>query len=283
MSSDRTQAFEGLTGAYRRFRPGYPEELLDRLREHVRAGADASWPDPWLLVDAGAGTGISTRTLRRVFGPGPRVVGVEPGRDMIATARAGEPGGDGGRETGGTSAPAADGADAAVEYVAGRAEHLPFPDSSASLLLAAQAVHWFDRPAFYAEAARVLAPGGTVAVLNNDRDHRASAYLDAYERLMEEHGDHYRRDYREYDTLAEMSAQPGLSGAAVAADSWVRALDTEQVLGMAMSSSKMAAVVRNLGEGRTRAELTALVGEHFPDGVATIPYVTRLFTARRAT
>ncbi|MBE3000872.1 methyltransferase domain-containing protein [Nocardiopsis sp. HNM0947] len=261
MSSDRTQAFEGLTDAYHRFRPGYPEGLLDRLREHVRAGADASWPDPWLLVDAGAGTGISTRTLRHAFGPGPRVVGVEPGRDMLAAARAGEHGG--------------------VEYVAGRAERLPFPDSSACLVLAAQAVHWFDRPAFYAEAARVLVPGGTVAVLNNDRDHRASAYLDAYERLMEDHGDHYRRDHREYDTVAEMSAQPGLSEAGVSTAGWVRELDTGQVLGMAMSSSKMAAVVRNLGEERTRAHLTALVREHFPDGGVRIPYVTRLFTARR--
>ena len=166
--------------------------------------------------------------------------------------------------------------------MAGRAEHLPFPDSSASLVLVAQAVHWFDRPAFYAEAARVLVPGGTIAVLNNDRDHRASAYLDAYERLMEDHGDHhYRRDYREYDTVAEMTAQPGLSEGAVSTAGWVRELDTDQVLGMAMSSSRMAAVVRNLGEERTRAHLTALVREHFPDGEVRIPYVTRLFTARR--
>ncbi|GHD25867.1 class I SAM-dependent methyltransferase [Nocardiopsis kunsanensis] len=259
MSSDRTQAFEGLTDAYRRFRPGYPRELLDRLREHVREGARRR-PEPWLLLDAGSGTGISTRTLRHLFGAGPRVVGVEPGRDMIGTARA---------------------ADEGVEYVAGRAEHLPFADASASLVLAAQAVHWFDRPAFYTEAVRVLAPGGTVAVLNNDRDHRASAYLDAYEGLMEEHGDHYRRDYREFDTVAEMSALPGLEGADPATATWERELDTDQVLGAALSSSKMAAVVRNLGEERTREAITALVREHFPDGRVRIPYVTRLFTARR--
>lgn len=260
MGSDRTQAFEGLTDAYRRFRPGYPQELLDHLREHVRAGATHPWPDPWLLLDAGAGTGISTRTLRHLFGPGPRVVGVEPGRDMIAAART---------------------ADDGVEYVAGRAERLPFPDASASLVLAAQAVHWFDRSAFHAEATRVLVPGGTVAVLNNDRDHRASAYLDAYEGLMEEYGDHYRRDYREFDTVAEMAAQPGLEGATRTTATWVRGLDADQVLGAAMSSSKMAAVVRNLGEERTCEAITALVREHFPDGRVRIPYATRLFTARR--
>lgn len=260
MGSDRTQAFEGLTDAYRRFRPGYPQELLDHLREHVRAGATHPWPDPWLLLDAGAGTGISTRTLRHLFGPGPRVVGVEPGRDMIAAART---------------------ADDGVEYVAGRAERLPFPDASASLVLAAQAVHWFDRSAFHAEATRVLVPGGTVAVLNNDRDHRASAYLDAYEGLMEEYGDHYRRDYREFDTVAEMAAQPGLEGATRTTATWVRGLDADQVLGAAMSSSKMAAVVRNLGEERTCEAITALVREHFPDGPVRIPYTTRLFTARR--
>lgn len=258
--SDGTQAFDGLSENYRRFRPGYPRPLLDRLRAHVLAGARESWPDPWLLLDVGAGTGISTRALRRGFGPGPRVVGVEPGRSMRGAA-AGEPDD--------------------VEYVDGRAEEVPFPDGSASLVLAAQALHWFDRPAFYAEAARLLLPGGTVAVLNNDRDWAASAFVDAHERLMEEHGDDYRRDYRVHDTVAEMNAGDGLADATEATAAWTRELDTDGFVGSALSSSRMAAVVRNIGERRTRAALTALVAERFPDGNVRVPYVTRLHLARR--
>lgn len=258
--TDRTQAFDQLSEGYRRFRPGYPRSLLDRLRAHVLAGERSSWPEPWLLLDVGAGTGISTRALRHVFGPDPRVVGVEPGRSMRATAT-GEPDG--------------------AEYVDGRAEEVPFPDASASLVLAAQAVHWFDRPAFYAEAARLLLPGGTVAVLNNDRDWTASAFVDAHESLMEEYGDHYRRDYRAYDTVAEMEAREGLSNATEFATAWTRELDTAGFVGSALSSSRMAAVVRNIGEERTRAALTELVAAHFPDGNVRVPYVTRLHLARR--
>ena len=169
-----------------------------------------------------------------------------------------------------------------VEYLEGRAERIPGGEASTDLVLAAQAVHWFDRPDFYAEAARVLAPGGVVAVLNNDRDWTASAYVDAYESLMEEHGDSYRRDYRAFDIVGEMSVQERLTEVAESTTSWVRELDPDGVLGMAMSSSKMAAVVRNIGEERTREILDALAREHFSDGRVRIPYVTRLYTARRA-
>ncbi|WP_160050912.1 MULTISPECIES: class I SAM-dependent methyltransferase [unclassified Nocardiopsis] len=257
--SDRTQAFDRLSENYQRFRPDYPEPVLERLRRYVLDGARESWPRPWLLLDVGAGTGISTRALRRAFGPEPRVVGVEPGHAMRGAAAE----------------------DDGVEYVDGRAEHVPFPDASASLVLAAQAVHWFDRPAFYAEAARLLAPGGTVAVLDNDRDWTASAFTDAYERLMEEHGDDYRRDYRAFDTLGEMAAQDGLGETAEFSAAWTRELTPEGYVGHAMSSTKMAAVRRNLGEERTRAAVGALVAEHFPDGVVRVPYLTRLRLARR--
>ncbi len=37
-------------------------------------------------------------------------------------------------------------------------------ESSVDLVTAAQAVHWFDRPKFYAEVKRVLRPGGVVAL-----------------------------------------------------------------------------------------------------------------------
>lgn len=260
--TDRTQAFDRLSRDYDRFRPGYPAPVLARLHSHVLNGARDSWPRPWLLLDIGSGTGISTRTLRHTFGPRPRVVGVEPGHAMRDTA-----------DTADT--------DDRIEYVDGRAEEIPFPDASAVLVLAAQAVHWFDRPAFYAEAARLLVPGGTVAVLANDRDWTVGTFVDAYESLMEEHGDDYRRDYRVHDTLGEMEAQDGLGEAVGFTTSWTRELGLEQFLGNAMSSTKMAAVRRGLGEERTRDALTALAGEHFPDGNVRIPYVTRLFLARR--
>ncbi len=252
--NDRTQAFAGLTENYRAHRPDYPSKALDVLRDHVLDGV----ADPRLLLDVGSGTGISTRALRAVFGPDPRVVGVEPGHDMRATAR----------DEGG------------VEYVDARAEEIPFSDASAALVLTAQAVHWFDRPAFFAEAVRLLEPGGTLAVLNNDRDLR-SAFVDEYETLLERYSPGYDRHYRSYDLVGELSAVEGLTGAVEHTLDWTRELTPDGHLGMAMSSSRVAAAAREVGAERLRTELRAMAAHHFPDGRVLFPYTTRMVLARR--
>ncbi|XP_062312819.1 putative methyltransferase DDB_G0268948 [Osmerus eperlanus] len=50
------------------------------------------------------------------------------------------------------------------------AENLPFGDSSADLLTAMSAFHWFDRPRFLQEANRVLKPRGCLALINYTMD-----------------------------------------------------------------------------------------------------------------
>ena len=51
-----------------------------------------------------------------------------------------------------------------VRYLRHTAERLPLAGGVADLLVAAQAAHWFDFARFYAEARRVLRPGGVVAL-----------------------------------------------------------------------------------------------------------------------
>ncbi len=104
------------------------------------------------MLDIGAGTGILLRQLCETFGAGLNYIGIEPGRDMIAKARE------------------ATAAHLPIVFVQAAAESVPFADGSAALLATAQALHWFDRPRFYAQAARLLAAGGTFAVLYNQRD-----------------------------------------------------------------------------------------------------------------
>lgn len=51
-----------------------------------------------------------------------------------------------------------------IDYRVAPAEASGLADHGVDLVAVAQAAHWFDLPRFYAEAARVLKPGGAIAV-----------------------------------------------------------------------------------------------------------------------
>ena len=85
-----------------------------------------------------------------------RIVGIEPSPSMRAQAVT---------ET----------ADhAGLAFGDGVAEHLPFVGDAARAVVAATAAHWFDRPAFYAKARRILVPGGVIAIVEYVRDQAGS-------------------------------------------------------------------------------------------------------------
>lgn len=52
-----------------------------------------------------------------------------------------------------------------VRFAVERAEQCSLPDDSCDLVLAAQCIHWFDHPEFFAEARRVLRPNGLLAAI----------------------------------------------------------------------------------------------------------------------
>ena len=131
-------AFADVAGAYERGRPGYPDDAVRWLVGAERCD----------VVDLGAGTGKLTRTLVRL---GHRVIAVEPLDEMRAQLEVAVPG---------------------VPALPGRAESMPLPDASADVVTSAQAFHWFDHDDALAEIARVLRPGGRLALVWNSRDDR---------------------------------------------------------------------------------------------------------------
>lgn len=73
-----------------------------------------------------------------------------------------------------------------VVTVRAAAEDLPFPDTSFHLVTCRLAAHHFAKPqAFVAEAARVLIPGGTFALVDNIEpdDEKLAAQYNAFEKL----------------------------------------------------------------------------------------------------
>jgi SAM-dependent methyltransferase len=91
------------------------------------------------VVDLAAGTGRLTREL---VAAGASVTAVEPVAEMRGLIR-----------------------DAAA--VEGTAEAIPFGDGSLDAVFAAEAFHWFDAPVALREIARVLRPGGGLALMWN--------------------------------------------------------------------------------------------------------------------
>jgi SAM-dependent methyltransferase len=134
----RAASFAGVADAYERARPGYPADAVRWL-----AGER-----PCDVLDLGAGTGKLTRSLVEL---GHRVTAVEPLEPMLAQLRAAVPG---------------------VDAFVGSAEVIPLPDASIDVVTCAQAFHWFDHPLALPEIARVLRPGGRLALVWNTRDER---------------------------------------------------------------------------------------------------------------
>ncbi|MES2467963.1 MAG: class I SAM-dependent methyltransferase [Verrucomicrobiota bacterium] len=80
------QRFSNRVENYVRYRPGYPPEILDLLKDQVGLGKGS------VVADVGSGTGISSEWLLK---GGAVVFGVEPNREMRQAAErllAGQPG-----------------------------------------------------------------------------------------------------------------------------------------------------------------------------------------------
>ena len=134
----RAASFSAVAELYERARPGYPEEAARWL----------TGEEPCDVVDLGAGTGKLTAVLASL---GHRVTAVEPLAEMREQLELRLPG---------------------VACVGGSAEAMPLPDGSADVVAVAQAFHWFDHGPALAEIARVLRPGGVLAIVWNVRDER---------------------------------------------------------------------------------------------------------------
>ena len=163
---DPTQRFSDRVDDYVRYRPGYPPEALEPLVRDCGLGARA------IVADIGAGTGIWTA---RLLETGCRVLALEPNDEMRRTGR---------------ERLAAQGR---LTWLPGTAEATGLPDGSVDLVTAAQAFHWFDRPRTRRELARILAPGGWMAVIWNERRKESTQFLADYERLLVDWAIDYER------------------------------------------------------------------------------------------
>lgn len=122
--------FSGHASDYTRYRPGYPRALFAWLARQA-PGHELAW-------DCATGNGQAAMGLAEFFDT---VVATDASAAQIAAAQP----------------------HVRVRYEVAPAEHAPLPAHRADLITVGQALHWFDFPAFYAEVARLLKPGGVLA------------------------------------------------------------------------------------------------------------------------
>jgi SAM-dependent methyltransferase len=146
--------FSGVARDYARYRPTYPAALFAGVAR-AAPGRRAAW-------DCATGAGQAAAGLAAHF---ERVVASDRSLRLLREAPR----------------------HPRVRYVAARAEASPLATGSVDLITVAQALHWFDVPAFYDEVRRVLAPGGVLAVWTYDTIRLAPPALDdAVQRLYRE-------------------------------------------------------------------------------------------------
>jgi ubiquinone/menaquinone biosynthesis C-methylase UbiE len=122
--------FSGVSSAYAEFRPRYPDSLFQWLVE-LPGGRHLAW-------DCATGSGQAAVALALRF---ERVIATDASAEQIAAA---------------TRHPR-------VDYRVAPAEASGLESESVDLVTVAQALHWLDRPAFFAEARRVLRSDGVIA------------------------------------------------------------------------------------------------------------------------
>src|SRR5262245_64642768 len=152
-----TQRFSSLVENYIKYRPGYPNEVIETLRSECGLTSGS------IIADVGSGTGILTEMFLRI---GNTVYGIEPNREMREAAER-----------------------LLKDYprfrsVASRAEETTLDDASVDFITAGQAFHWFDREKTREEFARILRPRGWVALIWNERVTTAERFFIAFAQML---------------------------------------------------------------------------------------------------
>lgn len=233
-----TGLFGPMAEAYAAARPGYPARLFAAIRERAPRR-------PARALDLAAGTGAATAGL---LDAGARTVVVEPDPAMVSRAA--------GRLAGRTGW---------LGAVVGRAEAVPLAGAAVGVVTVAQAFHWFEEPAALDEIARVLVPGGILAVVWNVVEEEP--FVEAVLGLVERYNPGYHRpvDRSRARTPAALSDHPAFEVEPPAAFPHDRTMDADRYLAYAFSWSFCGGALDPAERGPFERDLRALVAEHHGD------------------
>jgi trans-aconitate methyltransferase len=241
--------FSGQAEAYSRARPGYPAEILLLLCSHmgIRAG-DA-------VAEIGAGTGLFTRLLS---GRGWRVTAIEPNAAMRARA---------------PELPD-------VTWRDGTFEATGLAAGSQRWVVAAQAFHWADPARAMPELWRVLAPGGSLTVLWNNRENEQSPVLSWTQEAIRRHAPGFDEAYRDGSSAELITSTRHFSGVVYHEVRHVVPMSRSRYLDLWRSHNRFNVTAGPEGFAAFIAELAAYLESQNVETV-NVPYLCRAWTASR--
>ncbi|GAB3914184.1 class I SAM-dependent methyltransferase [Mucilaginibacter boryungensis] len=247
--SDSTQRFSNRVDNYIKYRPGYPVGVLELLHN------DGGLKTGSKIADIGSGTGILTRLL---LDEGYTVYAVEPNGDMrqAADAQLGD--------------------HKRYHSINGTAEATTLQAGSIDMVTCAQAFHWFNAERCRVEFARILKPGGKVALIWNNRQIEADEFSIDYEFLLRQESSDYKRVNHQNLTEADFTAFFKDGQYQFSKFPNVQVFDEAGLIGRAFSSSYVPAQATPEGETFLH-KLKDIFNRHQENETVSVQYQTEVY------
>ena len=132
-----------IVDAYVKYRPPYPEKLVEQVMKY--RGEDEMENKTYnLLLDVGCGSGQACSLFQPYF---EKIVGIDISEEQIKQA-------------------IINNKHQNISYQIGCAEKISASDKSVDMVIAGIAAHWFDLPKFFEEVERVLKPNACLAMFS---------------------------------------------------------------------------------------------------------------------
>ncbi|MFX0006539.1 MAG: class I SAM-dependent methyltransferase [Candidatus Hermodarchaeota archaeon] len=162
---DPKKRFSSRVDRYIKYRPRYPQEIINFLKEKKILSSNSR------IADIGSGTGILSELFLK---EGNEVYGIEPNSDMR------------------TAAEKLLGKYSKFISMDGSAEKINLETNSIDIITAGQAFHWFDLEKTRIEFSRVLRADGWVVLIWNRRKKHTNEFLKEYEKFLLKYGTDYK-------------------------------------------------------------------------------------------
>lgn len=244
-----TSRFSDRVESYVRYRPDYPQQILDALAR------DCGFHTASVIADIGSGTGILSKLFLQ---NGNAVFGVEPNPEM---RKAGE---QFLRDF------------SNFHSVEGTAEQTGLTAKSVDFITAGQAFHWFDPEKCKVEFHRILGEAGWLVLIWNHRLLEATPFLKAYEKLLNIHGTDY--DKVQHRAMNNDLVKPVFGARQFMLRTFANSqvLDYEGLKGRLLSSSYVPNQ-NNPGYESMVEALSDIFDKHQTNGEIKFEYETKMF------